>query len=225
LYRGIIKNRPALGERAIHELMQDNLLKFNYFLINARGYNVKAYMKIPPPSVNDPMREEFVAKMLKHDINVDESCAIYNKCSIPLNNNLSKLALEIFAGSSCLVNQYSKYRGVLNNLIQIHVANSVIRETNIGSFIIQDQDAFTVQFQNIENWVVGTRIEQTDNRYQPTTTMYHAPASASKVPSQTTTPVEVNIFPDIVEESSVTQHHCCIEVSSNQQDINITRKH
>ncbi|CAF4001829.1 unnamed protein product [Rotaria sordida] len=221
-YNGIIKNRPALGERAINELMQDNLLKYNYFLTNARGYNVKAYMKIPPPSVNDPTREEFVAKMLKHDINIDEYCAIYEKCSIPLNNNLSKLALNIFASSSCLVNQYAKYRGVLNNIIQKHVANSIIRQTDTGSFIIQNQDAFTVQFHDIENWVVGTCIEQTNNRDQPTTMIFHAPAS--KVTSQTTTPVKVNTFTDIVEESSVTQHHCCIEVLSNQQDINITQK-
>lgn len=134
LSSGIIKNRPALGERAIKELMQDNLLKYNYFLINARGYNVKAYMKIPPPSMNDPTREEFVAKMLKHDINIEEYCAIYEKCSIPLNNNLSESALNIFASSSCLVNQYAKYRDVLNNVIQNHVANSVIRATDNGNF-------------------------------------------------------------------------------------------
>ncbi|CAF1433998.1 unnamed protein product [Rotaria sordida] len=68
----------------------------------------------------------------------------------------------------------------------------------------------------------GTCIEQTNNRDQPTTMIFHAPAS--KVTSQTTTPVKVNTFTDIVEESSVTQHHCCIEVLSNQQDINITQK-
>ncbi|CAF1345831.1 unnamed protein product [Rotaria sordida] len=218
---GIIKNRPALGERAINELMQDNLLKYNYFLTNARGYNVKAYMKIPPPSVNDPTREEFVAKMLKHDINIDEYCAIYEKCSIPLNHNLSTLALRIFASSSCLVNQYVKYRGVLNNTIQQHVANSVIHETDTGCFIIQNQDAFTVQFHDIENWVVGTCVERTNNPGQPTTTIFHAPPF--KGPSQTTTPAEVNIFPDIVEESSMTQHQYCIEVLSNQQNINITQ--
>ncbi|CAF4815305.1 unnamed protein product, partial [Rotaria sp. Silwood2] len=99
----------------------------------------------------------------------------------------------------------------------------VIRETDIGSFIILNQDAFTVEFHDIENWVVGTCIQQTNNRNEPTTTFFHIPAS--KVPSQTTTPVEINKFPDIVEESSVTQHHCLIEILSNQQDINITRKH
>jgi len=223
LFSGIIKNRPALGERAIKELMQDNLLKYNYFLIDARGYNVKSYMKIPPPSMNDSTREDFVAKMLKHDINIDEYCAIYEKSSIPLNNNLSKLALNIFANSSCLVNQYVKYRDVLKNIIQKHAANSVIRETDTGCFIILNQDAFTVQFHDIENWVVGTRIQQTNNRDEPTTTVFHVPAS--KVPSQTATPVEINKFPDIVEESSVIQHHDCVEVLSNQQDINITRKH
>ncbi|CAF1404074.1 unnamed protein product [Rotaria sordida] len=178
-------------------------------------------MKIPPPSVNDPTREEFVAKMLKHDINIDEYCAIYEKCSIPLNHNLSTLALRIFASSSCLVNQYVKYRGVLNNTIQQHVANSVIHETDTGCFIIQNQDAFTVQFHDIENWVVGTCVERTNNPGQPTTTIFHAPPF--KGPSQTTTPAEVNIFPDIVEESSMTQHQYCIEVLSNQQNINITQ--
>ncbi|CAF3932192.1 unnamed protein product [Rotaria sp. Silwood1] len=34
---GIIKNRPALGERALQELMNEHLLKFNYFLTDTRG--------------------------------------------------------------------------------------------------------------------------------------------------------------------------------------------
>lgn len=93
----------------------------------------------------------------------------------------------------------------------------------MGIFIILNQNAFTVQFHDIENWAVDACIEKTNNRNQPTTTIFNA--SASKVPSQTATPVEVNTFHDITEESSTTQHHCSIEILSNQQDISITRKH
>lgn len=202
--------------------MQDNLLKYNYFLTDTRGRNVRAYMKIPPPSVSDPTREQVVAKMLKHGINIDEYSLLYDKCSIPSNNNLSKLALEIFESSSCFVSQYSKYRDVLNNLIQKYTANSVIHETNAGSFIIQNQDAFTLQFHSIENLVVGTRIEQVYNQDQSTATVNHAPEPT--VQHQRTTPTEVNTLLDIVEESFNTQHHRCTETSNGQQDINLTRK-
>ncbi|CAF1421797.1 unnamed protein product [Adineta ricciae] len=219
---GIIKNRPALGERAINELMQDNLLKYNYFLTNIRGHNVKAYMKIPPPSTNDPMRKEFVAKMLKHGINIDEYCTIYEKCSIPPNNSLSKMTLKIFAGSSCLVNQYAKYRDALTNIIQSHIANSIIHEVGTGSFIVQDPDAFDVQFHDIENWTVGTCTQQTNNRNQPTTTAFCAPAS--KATGQTITPIQVNIHQNIVAESSVPQHDCYIEALSSQPDIPMTQE-
>ncbi|CAF3956621.1 unnamed protein product [Rotaria sp. Silwood2] len=107
---GIIKNRPALGERALQELINDNLLKFNYFLTDVRGRNVKSYMKVPIPSISDPTREQFVNNLLKHEINVDEYCLNYEKASIPLNNYFSKLTLEIFECIASFVTQYSKYR-------------------------------------------------------------------------------------------------------------------
>ncbi len=60
--RGIIKNRLALGEPALQELMTDNLLKFNYFLTDIQGQNIKSYMKIPIPSIGDPARARLVNK-------------------------------------------------------------------------------------------------------------------------------------------------------------------
>ena len=77
LFRGIIKNKPALGERALQELIQDNLLKLNYFLVDSRGRVNRSYMKVPPPSIGDPAREEFIDKMLRHGIGVEEYCLIY----------------------------------------------------------------------------------------------------------------------------------------------------
>ncbi|CAF1676204.1 unnamed protein product [Rotaria magnacalcarata] len=137
---GIIKNRPALCERTLHELLQHNLLKFNYFLTDVRGRNIKSYMKIPIPSVDDPIHEQFISNLLKHEINIDEYYSIYEKSAIPLNNNLSKLALEIFEYNGSFVSQYSKYKNQLNIIIKKHVDNRHIEEAEDGHFIIKDQN-------------------------------------------------------------------------------------
>lgn len=44
---------PYSNERAIQELLTDNLLKYNYFLTDARGRHIKCYMKISIPSNNN----------------------------------------------------------------------------------------------------------------------------------------------------------------------------
>lgn len=161
---GIIKNRPALGERALQELLEDNLLKFNFFLTDIRGRNIKSYMKMPIPSINDETHEQFVTNLLKHEINIDEYYSIYEKSAIPLHNNLSKLALEIFEFNGSFVNQYAKYKNQLNVIIKKHVENRYIEETEDGHFIIKDQNVFTLQFYDIENLVLGQRQEQINNR-------------------------------------------------------------
>jgi len=173
LFRGIIKNKPALGERALQELIQDNLLKLNYFLVDSRGRVNRSYMKVPPPSIGDPAREEFIDKMLRHGIGVEEYCLIYERCSIPPNNKLSNFTLDIFEKSSSFVNQYSKYRQILENVIQKHVANSNIHETYSGTFVVQNQNAFTLHFDQIDNLTMGRRPEQTGNQNQSTTILNH----------------------------------------------------
>ncbi|CAF4056259.1 unnamed protein product, partial [Rotaria sp. Silwood2] len=108
--RPVTGQTPALGERPLQELINDNLLKFNYFLTDVRGRNVKSYMKVPIPPISDPTRGQFVNNLLKHEINVDKYCLNYEKASIPLNNYFSKLTLEIFECTASFVTQYSKYR-------------------------------------------------------------------------------------------------------------------
>ena len=201
--------------------MQDNLLKFNYFLTDVRGRSVRAYLKIPPPSIDDPTREQFVTNMLKHGINIDEYCLLYEKCSIPSNNNLSKLAMDVFARSACLINQYSKYRNALNSVIQVHATNSAIRETNMGTFIILNEDAFTLQFHDIENLVTGSYRQQTENPFQLATVMDRA--SEITVQQPRTTSIEVDGYPGVVEENVVAQHHRCAEGANNDQNVDMTR--
>jgi hypothetical protein len=221
-FRGIIKNRPALGERALQELMADSLLKFNYFLTDVRGRNVKSYIKIPVPSIADPTRVQFVKNLLKHDIDVDEYCSIYEKSSIPLNNNLSKLTVEVFERNACLVTQYSKYRNQLNNVIQNHVENHFIRETEQGNFIIHNQEGFTCQFHDIENLVLGARSEQVCRKRQSVNSINEVTKSVIQ-PERTTT-AEVNILCDTVEKNREIQHHDFISTSNDQQDIDTTGK-
>ena len=135
--RGIIKNRPALGERALQELKDDNLIKFNYFLTDIRSRNVRSYMKTPVPSTNDPLRKEFLDTLIKHDINIDEYLSIYEKSSSPPNNSLSVLSLEIFQSNSSLVSEYKKYQAQLHSVIQKHLKDSNIHPNQFECFLSQ----------------------------------------------------------------------------------------
>ena len=42
-FRGILKNRPVLGEQVLQELVDDGLLKFSYFLVDSRGRGAKQW--------------------------------------------------------------------------------------------------------------------------------------------------------------------------------------
>lgn len=90
-FRGFLKNRPALGERALQELLADDLIKYNYFLTDVRGRNVRSYLKLPIPPLDDPTRDLFLNKLIKHDINIDEYESVYEKSSIPPHNKFSVL--------------------------------------------------------------------------------------------------------------------------------------
>jgi hypothetical protein len=223
IFRGIIKNRPALGERALQELLDAKLLKFNYFLTDARGRNVKSYMKIPIPSTSDPAREQFMNTLLKHDVNIDEYCSIYEKSAIPLQNNLSKLTLEIFEHSACFVNQYSKYRIQLSAVIKKQIENGSILQTEEGNFFIQNQTVFTCQFDDIENLAVGARTEQITAKQQAVNTMYQE--TRSVIQSKHTTAAGVSVSHDTVEKTHEIQHHSFTEKSNDQRDADIAGKH
>ncbi|CAF2823305.1 unnamed protein product [Rotaria sp. Silwood2] len=217
---GIIKNRPALGERALQELMNDHLLKFNYFLTDTRGRNVKSYMKAPVPPGDDPTRDQFIKNLLKHDIDVNEYCSIYESSTIPPNNNLSNLTLEIFEHSACFVNEYSKYQVQLNIVIRKHIENCVVREVEQGNFIIQNANAFTRQFHHIESLVLGAQPNQVNGKRQSVNIINQA--NNSTVQSRHTTAPIVNVFHDAVEKSQETQRDSPIKTSCDPRDTDIT---
>ncbi|CAF0917303.1 unnamed protein product [Adineta steineri] len=199
---GIIKNRPALGERALQELMIDGLLKFNYFLIDIRGRNVKSYMKVPVPSHDDPTRDLFIKNLMKNDIDVNEYCSIYKSSSIPPNNNLSNKALEFFEYSACL-----------------HITNSVIQEVEQGSFIIKNANVFTHQFHSIENLVVDTQSNQINSKRQPLNVISQVNKSVVQI-RHTTTSI-VNVSCNTVEKSQDALYASPIKISCTIPDDDI----
>lgn len=160
-FSGLLKNRPALGELAVRELLADNILKINYFLTDVRGRVVKSYMKIPIPSVNDPDYEIFVENLTKHDINVDEYQTVYKNSSIPPNNDLSSTALKVFETNASLVSEYKKYEIQLHRIVQNHVENRNIEENDDGQFVVLNKAAFPHQFCNVENLVPSNRNDKT----------------------------------------------------------------
>ena len=176
--------------------------------------------------MSDSAREEFLDKLLKHDINIDEYCSIYEKSSIPLNNNLSELTLEIFEHNSCLVAQYSKYKNQLKVVIQKHLENRYIHETEEGNFVIQDQNRFTCQFDDIENIVSSIRSEQRARKHQPVNSVNQG-ISIQRTRSTAyfiNTTTEVNVFRDTVERDPEVQHPDLTEESNDCQDIAPTSK-
>lgn len=166
-FRGIIKNRPALGERALQELKDDNLLKFTYFLTDIRGRNVRSYMKVPVPSIDDPVRKEFLNTLNKHDINIDEYASIYEKSSIPSNNNLSMLSVQIFQTNAALVSQYQKYQTQLHSVIRNHIENGNIEQLDNATFTIINSDAFHHTFANIQNVSFVNKTDKNNRQNQP----------------------------------------------------------
>ncbi|CAF2823290.1 unnamed protein product [Rotaria sp. Silwood2] len=217
---GIVKNRPALGERALQELMNYHLLKFNYFLTDTRGRNVKSYMKAPLLPGDDPTRDQFIKNLVKHDIDVSEYSSIYESSSIPPNNNLSNLTSEIFEHTAYFVNEYSKYQVQLNIVIRKHIENCVIREVEQGNFIIQNANAFTRQFHQIESLALGAQPNQVNGECQSLNIINQA--NKSPIQSRHTTAPIVNVFHDTVEKSQETQRDSSIKTSCNRRDTDIT---
>lgn len=114
-------------------------------------------MKLPVPSDDDPAKENFLSKLIKHQIDIEDYCSVYNKSSIPPNNKLSTLALQVFEVNASLVNQYSKYRNQLQTIIQKHLDNRHIQETDEGDFTVLNKTAFSSQCHLILNINQGKR--------------------------------------------------------------------
>lgn len=194
-----MKNRPALGERALQELINDGLLKYNYFLIDVRDRNTKSYMKMPIPSPDDPARDQFVKNLIKHDVNIDEYCVMFEKASIPPNNRLSTLSLQLFEQNACFVTQYSKYKDQLSAIIQKHLENGNVRESDDGKFLITNRSAFIGRINAITNLVLGGRQEQSNTRLQVFSLMQPVtiePTTSSVIDLQRVAPVDEEIVPN-----------------------------
>jgi hypothetical protein len=216
--RGLIKNKPALGEQALHELVADNLLKYNYFLTGDRDRKLKSYMKIPIPAVTDPAREQLMNSLSKHGINFYDYSSAYEKSSIPPNYTLSKLTIEIFERNSYFVPEYPKYKNQLKDVIQKHLGNGSIREIEESHYIVQNQDAFTYQFQEIENLVTSIRSENIHGKRQSA----NLTDQATKKPTiQITTADEVNVPHNTVERNREIQCHDWTETSGDQHGVDI----
>ncbi|CAF1332376.1 unnamed protein product, partial [Rotaria sp. Silwood1] len=177
-------------------------------------------MKAPVPPGDDPTRDQFIKNLLKHDIDVNEYCSIYESSTIPPNNNLSNLTLEIFEHSACFVNEYSKYQVQLNIVIRKHIENCVVREVEQGNFIIQNANAFSRQFHHIESLVLGAQPNQVNGKRQSVNIINQA--NKSTVQSRHTTAPIVNVFHDTVEKSQETQRDSPIKTSCDPRDTDIT---
>ncbi|CAF3569932.1 unnamed protein product [Rotaria socialis] len=179
-------------------------------------------MKAPIPPDDDPARDQFMKKLLKHDINIDEYCSIYESSAIPPNNNFSKLTLEIFAHSACFINEYSKYQSQLNIVIRKHIENYVVQEVEPGNFLIQNADTFTRLFHHIENLVVDVTSNQVNGIRQSLNTINQANRPTIQC-RHTTVPI-VNIFHDTIEKVQETHRDSPIKTLSNRQDTDIIGK-
>ena len=80
--------------------------------------------------------------------------------SIPPNNTLSILSLEIFKRNGCFVSQYSKYSNQLQEIIQEHLQNGHIKQNGNGSFVILTSNVFCLECYNFENLAFHGRQKQ-----------------------------------------------------------------
>jgi hypothetical protein len=179
-------------------------------------------LKGPIPLTSDPARERFINTLLKHDIDVDEYCSIYAKSSIPLQNNLSKLAVDTFERNACFVNQYSKYPTELGAVVNKQIQNGSISKNEEGVFSIQNQDVFISQFDGIENLVLGARTESTTSKHQPVNNMNQE--TRSIIPTKHTTAAGARDADDTEKENCETRHHSSSGKSIDQQDADIAGK-
>jgi hypothetical protein len=219
-----LKNRPGLGEIAVRELLADNLLKFNYFLNDIRRRNVKSYMKMPVPPINDPSYETFIETLARHEIDVDEYRIVYENSSIPPNNTLSLMALEIFQTNASFVTEYKKYRSQLHCIVQEHVENRNIKETEDGQFVVVKKDAFTHQFHEIGNFISPSRQDKTRGKFYLLRHMtenllneiFHPYMSLD---STTTVRADIGCLP--IENEGNVQNRFLKEIPINQQQLRI----
>ena len=122
---------------------------------------------MPIPAFADPLRKDFANALIKHDISIDEYHSAYEKSSIPSNNSLSAFAMKIFEFNSALATQYAKYRSQLHSVLERHVQNGNIQESESESFTIINQDAFQHKFDDISNFMPSERQEKVNRKSQP----------------------------------------------------------
>lgn len=174
---------------------------------------------MPVPPVNDPSYETFVEKLTRHEIDVEEYQTVYRNSSIPANNTLSIMALPIFRTSASFVTEYTKYRSQLHNIIQQHLENRNIKETEEGQFVVLNKDAFTHQFDAIENFMSTTRQDKTRGKfhllpYITANSLYEILNSFMVLDSTTTVSAEVGFGP--VRKEGNGQAHSLREIPLNQ---------
>ena len=221
-----MKNRPALGERALQELINDGLLKYNYFLVDVRDRNTKSYMKMPIPSPDDPARDQFVRNLIKHNVNIDEYCVMFEKSSIPSNNRLSTLSLQLFEHNACFVTQYSKYKDQLSAIIQKHLENGNVRESDDGKFLITNRSAFIGRTDEITNLVLGGRQEQSNTRLQAFALVQSVtiePTTNSVINSQHAAPVDEEVVRNPCPVAPSIPSHVFRQASVVRKDFDVTR--
>ncbi|CAF1265098.1 unnamed protein product [Adineta ricciae] len=214
---GILKNRPALGEQALRELINNGLLKFNHFLIDSRGRKLKSYMKIPLTTINDPSRELLNKVLITCGVSVDEYASVYNQSSIPANYNLSPLSVEISKYSSCFIPAYKQYLNQLQTVIHEHIQNKNIEEVEDGCFVIKNKSVFTRNYSGVENLSFcnpqkALRDISTSNNIANATTNSVIQLEKEMVSGLDIPPCEINqrecgMRPQDPDEASVNEHH------------------
>lgn len=135
----------------LQQLVDDGLLKYNYFLLDSRGRNVKSYLKIPPTLIDDPAHESMREKLIKNGIEVKEYFSVFEKSRIPPNNKLSVLSINIFKHNASFVPEYAKYKDELQVVIQEHIQNGHIEEDLNDNFGVKDVNIFSHLYDEIEN--------------------------------------------------------------------------
>ncbi|UJR24364.1 hypothetical protein I4U23_005741 [Adineta vaga] len=209
---GILKNPPALGEQALQELINDDV----------RNRKIKSYMKIPITKTNDVFQECVKNKLIKHGINVDEYYSVYRISSIPPNNKLSPLSLEIFKYSSCLVPYYKCYKNHLETVIQHHIQNGSVQEVEDGCFVTTNEDVFSCDYNDIENLLLCNRRKQSDNNCKAANPP--KPTTSSPIQLEKTTESVVNVPCNTHEKDCEEQHQDLDVQLIYEQHVDVNNK-
>ena len=131
--------------------MDDDLIKFNTFLLDVRGRSVRCYMKAPIPAMSDPAYDQVLEALTKHGIDVAEYRSSYEASTIPSNNKFSLFTINIFKSTASLVPHYSKYQDQLKDIVQEHLDSGTIERMSTGKFVVLNQGAFPHHFKDIDN--------------------------------------------------------------------------